>query len=125
MEVISDISAESILGLTERNVKSGSRIGSDGLQSYRSLEENGYHHDRVVEDKKKPESLRPALHFVVTLSKRWILGTLQGRIGTRIFLPMSTGAFSGSIGGSRKTEERGFIDYWINVYPHERLPIGN
>ena len=105
--------------------KTGSRIRSDGLQSYRSLEENGYHHDRVVEDKKKPELLRPALYFVVTVSKRWILGALQGRIDTK-YLSAYLDEFVFRFNW-RTSKNRGkiLIDYWINAYPHERLPIGN
>jgi transposase-like protein len=83
IEVIPDISGESILGFIQRNVIEGSTIRSDGLPSYRNISENGYQHDRVIEEKEKPESMMPALHLVISLMKRWIIGTMQGRVSEK------------------------------------------
>lgn len=87
MEVIPDTSSESILSFIQQNVELGSTVRSDGLQSYRNISELGYQHDRVIEDKQKPESMMGALHLVVSLAKRWIIGTMQGRISEK-YLPV-------------------------------------
>lgn len=109
MEVIPNAKGESILSFVERNVKTGSTIRSDGLQSYRDVTEIGYQHDRVIEDKKKPESMMPALHLVVSLTKRWIIGTLQGRI-TEKYLPAYLDEFMFRF-NRRTSKNRGKIFY--------------
>lgn len=109
MEVIPDATGESILSFVQQNVETGSTIRSDGLQSYRNVAEIGYQHDRVIEDKKKPESMMPALHLVISLTKRWIIGTLQGRISEK-YLPAYLDEFVFRF-NRRTSKNRGKIFY--------------
>jgi len=61
-------------------VEPGSLLRTDGLNVYRGLE--GYGHDRHVQRAQAPgEHLLPRVHRVVSLMKRWLLGTHQGAIG--------------------------------------------
>ena len=109
MEVIPDTCGDTISKFVQRNVEIGATIRSDGLPSYRNLSEIGYLHDRVIEDKKKPESMMPALHLVISLAKRWIIGTMQGRISEK-YLPVYLDEFVFRF-NRRTSKNRGKIFY--------------
>ena len=79
--VISDVSAESLEEFIKNNVEEGSIIVTDGWRSYSKINELGYKHK--IDDKKTridDEKLLPHVHLVISLLKRWILGTLQGSL---------------------------------------------
>jgi len=61
------------------SVEPGSTVCTDGLQAYRELV--GYNHERYIQ-KHQPsgEYVLPHVHRVVSLLKRWLLGTHQGAI---------------------------------------------
>lgn len=61
-------------------VEPGSTVRTDGLNVYLGLAD--YRHDRQVQ-RKQPEGehLLPRVHRVVSLLKRWLLGTHHGAIG--------------------------------------------
>jgi transposase-like protein len=77
---IPDLTKDSVHGFITEAVKPGSTVRTDGLNVYRGL--NGYVHDRQVQ-RHQPEGeyLMPLAHRVVSLLKRWLLGTHQGAIG--------------------------------------------
>lgn len=57
----------------------GSTIRTDGLNAYRELK--GYNHDRQVQRRQaEGEHLLPRVHRVISLLKRWLLGTHQGAV---------------------------------------------
>lgn len=60
-------------------VQPGSTVRTDGLNAYRELK--GYDHDRQVQ-RRQPEGehLLPQVHRVISLLKRWLLGTHQGAV---------------------------------------------
>ena len=60
-------------------VEPGSIVRTDGLNAYRELK--GYQHDRQVQAR-QPEGqhLLPRVHRVISLLKRWLLGTHQGAV---------------------------------------------
>jgi len=67
-------------GFIQQSIEPGSTVVTDGLQAYRELE--GYVHDRQIQ-KHQPsaaEHLLPRVHRVISLLKRWLLGTHQGGI---------------------------------------------
>jgi transposase-like protein len=67
-------------GFLRAAVEPGSRVQTDGLNVYRELE--GYIHDPQVQRRQPAgEHLLPRVHRVVSLWKRWLLGTHQGAIG--------------------------------------------
>jgi len=60
-------------------VQPGSTVRTDGLNAYRELK--GYNHDRQVQrGQPKGEHLLPRVHRVISLLKRWLLGTHQGAV---------------------------------------------
>ncbi len=76
---IPDFNRQTLHGFIAESVEPGSTVRTDGLNAYRELE--GYVHDRQVQRKTGDEHLLPRVHRVVSLLKRWLLGTHQGAIG--------------------------------------------
>jgi hypothetical protein len=77
---IADTSRISLHGFIAESIDPGSTVRTDGLNAYMGL--TGYVHDRQVQ-RRQPEGehLLPRVHRVVSLLKRWLLGTHQGAIG--------------------------------------------
>lgn len=77
---IPDTSRSTLHSFIGQVIEPGSTVVTDGLQSYRDL--NGYTHDRHVQQRQPAdaEHLLPRVHRVVSLVKRWLLGTHQGAI---------------------------------------------
>jgi len=80
LQSIPDVTRTSLHGFIAEAVEPGSTVRTDGLNSYLGLK--GYAHDRQVQ-RRQPEGehLLPRVHRVVSLLKRWLLGTHQGAIG--------------------------------------------
>jgi len=77
---IPDLSKASLHGFIGQAVEPGSTVRTDGLSGYLGLE--GYAHDRQVQRQAGiGEHLLPRVHRVVSLLKRWLLGTHQGAVG--------------------------------------------
>ena len=70
----------SLHGFIAEAIEPGNTVRTDGLNAY--LELRGYRHDRQVQ-RQQPEGehLLPRVHRVISLLKRWLLGTHQGPIG--------------------------------------------
>ena len=89
-------------------VEPGSVLRTDGLNVYRDLE--SYEHDRHVQRAQaSDEHLLPRVHRVVSLLKRWLLGTHQGAIGQKhldYYLDEFTFRFN-----RRKSASRGKLFY--------------
>ena len=76
---ISDLSKDTLHSFISDEVEPGSIIRTDGLRAYLGLE--GYTHDRQKQrNQPEGEHLLPRIHRVVSLLKRWLLGTHQGAI---------------------------------------------
>lgn len=61
-------------------IEPGSTVRTGGLPAYLGL--SGYVHDRQVQRRQaEGEYLLPRVHRVVSLLKRWLLGTHQGAVG--------------------------------------------
>ena len=82
MRRIPDASAASLLPFVASVVEPGSVIHTDGWPGYAGLEEKGYVHEVTVLTRSKASAsdLLPRVHRVVSLLKRWILGTHQGAV---------------------------------------------
>jgi hypothetical protein len=74
--IIEDASQASLHTFIRETVEQGSTIVSDGWCGYYGLEEIGYTHR--IEEKETGEELLPHVHLVISLIRRWIMGTLQG-----------------------------------------------
>lgn len=82
---IPDTNRATLHGFIHQSIEPGSTVVTDGLQSYRELE--GHVHDRQIQ-KHQPtdaEHLLPRVHRVISLLKRWLLGTHQGAIAHKHF----------------------------------------
>lgn len=76
---IPDLSKASLHGFVKEAVEPGSTVRTDGLHTYEGLE--GYvHEQRIQREQPEGEHLSPRVHRVVSLLKRWLLGTHQGAV---------------------------------------------
>ena len=82
MHRIPDASGESLHSFITQAIEPGSTILTDGWEGYNGLEAKGYIHEvRVIKGSGTTAAkLLPRVHRVVSLLKRWILGTHQGAI---------------------------------------------
>jgi transposase-like protein len=82
MRQILDASAESLVPFVCDSVAPGSVIHTDGWLGYLPLERKGYQHDvTFLRCKKKTAAeLMPRVHRVISLLKRWLMGTHQGAV---------------------------------------------
>lgn len=82
MRRIPDASAPSLLPFVEEAVDPGSLVHTDGWLGYAPLESRGYIHkiSFLRGNKQSPSELLPRVHRVVSLLKRWLLGTHQGAV---------------------------------------------
>lgn len=81
---IPDASADSLQGFIDEVVEPGSLVHTDGWVGYDRLKAHGYRH-RITFLTDHPEpahDLLPRVHLVVSLLKRWLLGTHQGAVSS-------------------------------------------
>lgn len=79
---IADFDRASLHGFIRQSIEPGSIVCTDGLNSYRQMK--GYRHRRRVQGEgqgQRAGKLLPRVHRVVSLLKRWMLGTHQGAVG--------------------------------------------
>lgn len=80
MRRIPDLTKNSLHGFIAQAVDPGSTVRTDGLNAYLGM--TGYVHDRQVQrNQPKGKHLLPRVHRVVSLLKRWLMGTHQGSVG--------------------------------------------
>lgn len=82
MERVPNFSRDS-LGFIDGNVEPASVVHTDGLNSYRTLDERGYEHRAMIlsDSPWEASEIMPAVHRIASLFKRWWLGTHQGAMG--------------------------------------------
>ena len=81
MKVVPNASKEALQGFVKENIESGATVITDGWKGYASIGESGYNHVipkkfEVADD----TNLLPHVHMIVSLLKRWLLGTHQGAV---------------------------------------------
>ena len=81
MARIPDLSQESLHGFIAQAVEPGSVVRSDGWAGYGGLK--GYRHEPILLHRTQgtASGLLPRVHRVVSLFKRWLMGTLHGSFG--------------------------------------------
>lgn len=79
---IADASAASLHGFVETTIEPGSTIHTDDWTGYQGLEAKGYQHvgTPIKNSGKTAHELLPLVYKVISLFKRWLLGTHQGAI---------------------------------------------
>lgn len=77
---IPDTRRATLHGFIGQSIEPGSTVVTDGLNAYRNMK--GYVHDRQVQRHQPADAdpLLPRVHRVISLLKRWLLGTHQGAI---------------------------------------------
>jgi len=82
MRRVPDASADSLLPFVEASVEPGSVVHTDGWKAYQGLKGKGYTHEVTIlrRHKESASELLPRVHRVVSLLKRWLLGTHQGAV---------------------------------------------
>jgi transposase-like protein len=108
---IRDASAASLLVFVEEAIQPGSVVHTDGWEGYVGLEMKGYTHQVTVlkRHKQSATEVLPRVHLVVSLLKRWLVGTHQGAISLRhldYYLDEFTFRFN-----RRKSRSRGKLFY--------------
>lgn len=85
MRQVIDASAESLIPFIRDSVQPGSIVHTDGWLGYLPVERNGYQHEvTFLKGKRKtPSELMPRVHRVISLLKRWLLGTHQGAVSQK------------------------------------------
>ena len=80
MRTIPNASGDSLMAFVGESIEPGSVVHTDGWLGYELLESDGYRHEVSYLDGQpaRASELLPRVHRVVSLLKRWILGTHQG-----------------------------------------------
>jgi transposase-like protein len=76
------VSAESLHPFVLDCIAPGSTVHPDGWQGYQGLDQLGYDHEVTVlrGSHSDASKLLPRVHLVVSLLKRWLVGTHQGAV---------------------------------------------
>lgn len=82
---VPDVSGDSLVGFVRQAVQPGSVVMTDAWKGYNALPRHGYTRDiTVLSDSGDPAHVAlPGVHRVVSLLKRWLLGTHQGSVGNK------------------------------------------
>jgi len=81
MRRIADASAGSLMPFVEESIAPGSVVHTDGWLGYLPLDSKGYRRQiTVLRGQRHPSELLPRVHRVISLLKRWLLGTHQGAV---------------------------------------------
>jgi len=119
MKIIPDASSSSIETFLDESVEKGSTVITDGWLGYNNVKDKGYDH-KVMKEKEN-DTLLPEVHLVVSLLKRWIMGTLQGSVsGQHIPYYLDEYTFRFNRGTS---ESRGLLFYRLIEQASEIKPV--
>jgi len=144
MRRIPDASAQSLVPFVKESVEPGHVVHTDGWLGYAPLESHGYIHKITFlrGKKKSPSELLPRVHRVVSLLKRWLLGTHQGAVSAEhldYYLDEFTFRFNRRKSRSRgklffrlaqqavavePTTYRSIVESATSVWPRNHKPLG-
>ena len=119
LQRVPDVQGDTLEQAVGEIVAPGSTIETDGWQGYHRLEEAGYTHHIVRTE--VADKLLPHVHLVVSLLKRWLLGTHQGGVQEShmdYYLDEFTFRFN-----RRKSHSRGLLFYRVLAYALEVAPL--
>ena len=84
MSVIPDASSSSLCGFIEENIESGSELITDDWSGYSGVGSKGFSRKVYKQSTAETEDeLLPHVHLVISLLKRWLLGTHQGAVSAK------------------------------------------
>jgi len=119
MSVIPDASAESLETFLIECVEKGSTVVTDGWRGYSAIERLEFKH-KIMKGRNE-EKLLPKVHLVISLLKRWVMGTLQGSVSDQhmpYYLDEYTFRFN-----RRTSESRGKLFYRLVEQAVEIEPV--
>lgn len=81
---IPNASEENLIPFIQDNIKPRSIVSTDGWRGYSSVGEKGYQHvvRKIAGSGKEAADLLPNVHLVISLVKRWLMGTYQGSVSS-------------------------------------------
>lgn len=84
LNIIKDASGRSLKNFIVGNVEIGTNVITDAWKGYSRLEEKGYEREIYNQSQSTTgEQLLPNVHLVISLLKRWLLGTHHGAISPK------------------------------------------
>jgi transposase-like protein len=147
MTSVPDASAESLQGVIQAQVASGTRVHTDGWNAYTGRSQQGYAHEVDIlstettraDRAAKLDRVFPHVHRVASLLQRWWLGTHQGAVrGKHLQSYLNEFGFRFNRRRHHRPElfedlaQRGMVHkarpYWRiigRVAPDQPLPIGH
>jgi len=111
LKQIPNASGSTLIRFLQESVAPGSTVHTDGWKGYRRVGLFGYEHEvTVLKGKKESASeLLPRVHLVISLLRRWLMGTHQGAVSHKhldFYLDEFTFRFN-----RRKSKNRGKLFY--------------
>ncbi|GHU12514.1 hypothetical protein FACS1894161_0910 [Spirochaetia bacterium] len=84
MKVIDDVTGISLHAFVKDHIEPGVKLITDAWPGYSGIENDGYTREVINQSKaENDDELLPHVHMVVSLLKRWLLGTHQGAVGQK------------------------------------------
>lgn len=82
---IKNASSEELIPFIVDNIDKNSLVITDGWKAYSSLKDKGYKHEvrNTSKSGKEAHELLPRVHLIVSLVKRWLMGTHQGAVSEK------------------------------------------
>lgn len=124
---VPNVRSESLKPVVLDYVEPGSTVVTDGWTGYNFLQSEGYGRINEVRDESELASVvLPRCHLVVSLVKRWILGTLQGSIGVdhlQDYLNEFTFRFNRRASRSRGLLFQRLLELTVQTAPNTRNSI--
>jgi len=81
MGIVADASVDSLHGFITENIEKGSTLITDNWKGFNGIEGKGYPRQIHVQKNTEDEDKKlPHVHTIVSLLKRWLLGTHQGAV---------------------------------------------
>jgi transposase-like protein len=124
LDKIPDASGESLIHSIKASVSPGSVIETDGWTGYSGVSHAGYVHQVLSPD--ADEELLPQVHLVVSLLKRWLLGTHQGGVQVShldFYLDEFTFRFNRRKSNSRGLLFRRVLENAVQVLPVREVDL--
>ena len=81
ISIIKDASKESLHSFMKENIEADSKLITDDWSGYSGIEDEGYSREIYSQSKAvSDDELLPHVHLIISLLKRWLLGTHQGAV---------------------------------------------
>jgi transposase-like protein/predicted RNA-binding Zn-ribbon protein involved in translation (DUF1610 family) len=110
LRVIDNASGKSLRSFIKDNIEVGSTLVTDAWKGYSGIENEGYVHEIYNQSETQAtEEMLPHVHMIISLLKRWLLGTHQGAVRKQhlqAYLEEYTFRFN-----RRKSAKRGLLFY--------------